>query len=227
MELFDFAQYQRDVCVEFAQVSRENVAVEPLLERLAQFAEQAEGLIEQDPGDRSLIDCGPGCSSCCIVNVSALMPEGLAIVCYARQQGDRWTEQLAGRLETLWRDVRGLDDDDRLFVRRPCAFLDDAGRCGIYPVRPMLCRSVTSTSAQSCREALANKLLGNEEGVLMNQFQQSLYESLFSGVAAGLETLELDGRSFQLTGLVRYLLKTPEAGTEWLQGRQLIWQDLY
>ena len=130
-------------------------------------------------------------------------------------------------METLWRDVRGLDDDDRIFVRRSCAFLDESGKCGIYQVRPILCRSVTSTSAQSCREALANKLLGNEDGVLMNQFQQNLYECLFSGVAAAMEEAGLDGRSFQLAGLIRYLLKTPDAGTEWLQGRHLTWQDIY
>ncbi len=227
MGSFDFAQYQLDVCTEFAQVCREDVAVDPLLVRLAQFAGQAEDLIAQDPGDRSLIDCGPGCSSCCVVNVSTLMPEGFAIVRYICQQGDKWTKRVTERLEALWRDVRGLDDDDRLFVRRPCAFLDDAGRCSIYPVRPLLCRSVTSTSALSCREALANKLLGNEDGVLMNQFQQSLYEALFSGVAAGVEDCGLDGRSFQLTGLIRYLLKSPAAGLEWFQGRQLNWQDLY
>lgn len=227
MESFDFAQYQRDVSAAFVRSCREKVDVDPMLGCLAQLAEEAEVLIEKDPGDRSLIDCGPGCSSCCVVNVSTLMPEGLAIVHYVHQQGREWAEQVTDRLEILWRDVRGLDDEDRIFVRRPCAFLDDSGKCSIYPVRPILCRSVTSTSAQSCREALANKLLGNEDGVLMNQFQQSLYECLFSGVAAALEDAGYDGRSFQLAGLIRYLLKTPTAGKEWLQGRQLTWQDLF
>ncbi|SHI82454.1 Putative zinc-or iron-chelating domain-containing protein [Malonomonas rubra DSM 5091] len=227
MESFDFVQYQGAISEAVARSCQSKDSVKPILQRLQTIAVEAEREIELHPSDRSHIDCGPGCSSCCVVSVSTLMPEGIAIASYLRGQGRECLQQAAERLDRLWYEVRGLDDEERLYVRRSCAFLDEAGHCTIYPVRPLLCRSVSSTSAIACRDALAGKVLGEETPVLMHQFQQSLYESLFSGVAAGLQQCGLDERSFQLAGLIRYLLKTPQAEQEWLNGKRLTWQDLY
>lgn len=227
MESFDLLQYQQNVGETIAVACQGGASLEPLLRQLQFWADDAEKQLARHPGDRTQIDCGPGCSGCCVVNVSTLLPEGFAIARFLTQQGEQTVSQAAERLEDLWRQVRGLDDDDRLFVQRSCAFLDDNGSCSIYPVRPLLCRSVTSTSAESCREALSGKLLGEEKAVLMHQFQQTLYEGLFSGVAAGVEKGGQDGRSYTLAGLVRYLLRHPEFEGEWLKGRRLTWQDIY
>lgn len=227
METFDYAQYQDRICNSVARAGRVGDALDAILELLQRISSEAEALIAQHPGDRSMIDCGPGCGSCCVVNVSTLLPEGFAIARHLQKQGCEYQQRAAERLDKLWREVRGLDDDDRLFVRRPCAFLDGQGSCSIYPVRPLLCRSLTSTSADSCREALSGKILGEETAVLSHQFQNDLYETLFIGFAAGLEKRGSDGRSFPLTGLLRYLLRHPEAEQEWLTGRQLSWQDIY
>ena len=227
MESFDFSQYQNRTSESVAQIVRGETALESILELLQQVADDAETHIEQHPGDRSMIDCGPGCSSCCVVNVSTLLPEGFAIARYLNQQGEESVQQAAQRLDKLWCEVRGLDDDDRMFVRRPCAFLDAQGCCSIYPVRPLLCRSITSTAAENCHDALTGKILGEETTVLMHQFQHDLYETLFIVFSTGLEQLGVDGRSFELAGLIRYLLRHPEAEGEWLAGRHLTWQDIY
>jgi hypothetical protein len=162
-----------------------------------------------------------------VVNVSALIPEGLAIVHYLQQLDDETRQQIADRLEDLWLAVRGLDDEERMFLRRDCAFLDAQGCCSIYPVRPLLCRSITSTDVESCRQALASQVFGEETSITMHQFQLQLYECLFSGVASGLERAGLDGRSFQVSGLVRYLLGHPEGEAELFGGKRLSWQDIY
>ncbi|WP_303720229.1 YkgJ family cysteine cluster protein [Malonomonas rubra] len=224
MESFDLLQYQQRVGESIVEVCREQTSFDPVQVQLRFWAEDAEKLLKQHPGDRSQIACGPGCCSCCVINVAILLPEGFAIVRYLKQQE---REHVAERLEDLWRQVRGLDDDERLFVQRSCAFLDEDGNCSVYPVRPLLCRSVTSTCSNSCREALNSKFLGEEKAVLMHQFQQGLYEGLFSGVAAGLEISGLDGRSYPLAGLVRYLLQDSEFETAWLEGHRLTWKDIY
>ncbi len=224
---FDFSRWQLGVRRTVAEAGRERQKG-ALLDCLEKLASQAEELLNfHAAGNRSLIDCGPGCGSCCVVNVSALVPEGVAVARYLRRLPKERREKIVARLEKLWCEVRGLDDDDRLYMRRSCAFLDDQGCCVVYPVRPLLCRSITSTDAQSCRDALSGKVFGEETAVLMHQFQQQLYEVLFKGVADGMEQLGVDGRSFQLSGLVRYLLRRPDTEEELLAGKRLAWRELY
>jgi len=228
MGSFDYRQYRSAITRRVVSCcDSQKGSIEPLLQLLQQVSSDAEIQLEQHCSDRSLIDCGPGCSSCCVVNVSTLLPEGLAIARYLRQCRAEAADEASLRLDNLWREVRGLDDDDRMFMKRNCAFLNNAGHCTIYQLRPLLCRSVTSASAQDCRDALSGKVFGEEKAILMHQFQQSLYELLFAGLADGLERSGLDGRSFQLAGLIRYLLKKPQAEQEWLSGRRLTWQDVY
>ncbi len=223
---FDLCQKLTAGVVE--ELCRRKSGPEKLLAELRQIETEAEAFLDRNPhGDRSLIDCGAGCGSCCVVNVSTLIPEGLAIVHYLQQLDEETRSKIADKLEDLWQAVRGLDDEERMFLRRGCAFLDDQGCCSIYPVRPLLCRSITSTDAESCRQALSGQVFGEESAVIMHQFQQQLYECLFSGVAAGLEKAGLDGRSFQVSGLVRYLLGHPEVEAELLNGKRLSWQELY
>lgn len=226
MNSYDFGIYQQQVTTTFLAACRTgNSAV--VLHQLQNCAEEAERLLAEQSDDRSLIACGPGCSSCCVVNVSTLVPEGVAIVCYLRQLGQEHVEIHSQRLEKLWRQVRGLDDEERLVASCACAFLDERGCCSIYPVRPLLCRSLNSTSVQDCRDALSGQVLGEEPAIVSYQFQQELYHSLFAGVAEGVEQGGLEGRSYQLAGLVRYLLRHPAAEKEWLAGKKLSWQRLY
>ncbi len=196
-----------------------------MIELAALWAEADELL--QKEGGRELIACGPGCGSCCVVNVAVSLPEGIAIAReLKRLPSDRLARQRE-RLDRLWREVRGLDDEDRMIARRPCAFLDDDGNCGIYPVRPLLCRSVTSTDPALCRAAVNQQVFGTTAPVVMHQFQQQLYESLFTGMTAGLEQAGRDGRSFPLSGLVRFLLGQADPEGVLSAAVRLTWDDLY
>lgn len=224
MERFDFVGWQKQVCSEIRHAGRDS---ERLLSTLRILSDQAERiLVESEQFDPDLVACRAGCKSCCVVNISVLFPEGLAIASYVQNLPETEQNQITKRLEELWRAVRGLTDDERVGISQSCAFIDDAGCCRIYPVRPLLCRSVTSTSAESCREALIENLLGESNQVLMNLFQKELFEKLYLGVGEGLEGAGLEGRSVKLTGLVRYLLKKPEAGSTLMSGEKLDWHDL-
>jgi len=227
MEDLTLAQCQEIVRENVTRICRTPEPVTPLLAELQRISSEAEGFLRNDSADRSLIDCGPGCGSCCVVNVSTLLPEGIAIARFLRRLDDEQRRLISETLDLLWREIRGLDDEERMLMRRPCAFLDAQGCCSIYPVRPLLCRSISSTDARSCRDALAGKIFGEDRPVLMHQFQQQLYQSLFTGYAAGLEAGGLDGRGFQLTGLIRFLLGDPGAERDLFAGGRLNWEDLY
>ena len=228
METFNFAQLKQQTEKRFSSQENTEIDISHLLEELSEICSEAETQIQlQNEGDRNLIACAPGCQSCCVVNVSITLLEGISIARFLRQLDPSVLVKVTLTLDKLWRDVRGLDDDERLLARRKCAFLDDQGCCLIYPVRPLFCRSVSSTDVDHCRAAVSGHVLGELQPVMMHQFQLQLYKTLFSGVADGLEQAGLDGRSFQLCGLVRYLLSHPDGDVDLLTESSLSWDKIY
>jgi len=79
--------------------------------------------------------CSAGCSSCCYRQLTVFPVEAERI--------RRWVEEQGG--------LAPYEPDQALAVGHPalllaveepaCKFLDAAGRCRIYPVRPVLCRT--------------------------------------------------------------------------------------
>lgn len=224
MERFDFSEVQDRACREIENAAGNANELLAALQRVIDEAEQK--LTTAEEFDDSLIDCRAGCGSCCVVNVSVLLPEGLAIAAYLGRLSSGERSGVIERLDELWRSVRGLSDEERISLRQSCAFLDDAGNCRIYTVRPLLCRSITSTSAENCREALVDDPFFGSSPVLMNLYQRQLYEAVYVGVGEGLQRAGLDGRSVKLTGLVRHLVKHPESGERLLSGKKINWHDL-
>ena len=79
-----------------------------------------------DPSELTMIACGPGCGDCCVLNVSVLLPEAITIARYLqRVLGEEELEGARIRLRELLVKTRWLDDEERLFLRQPCAFLDE------------------------------------------------------------------------------------------------------
>ena len=224
MSEFDFKSWSQLVSGRFATASDVFSLVEKLEEL---FAETEELLQCHEEGDRSLIACHAGCQDCCIVNVSVTLLEGIAISNFIRHWDEMRQQEIKIKLNSLWKVIRGLEDDERVLVRKRCAFLDAAGCCTIYPVRPLFCRGVTSIDVAACRAAIAAQVFGNTTEILMYQFQLDLYRVAYAALAAGLKQSGRDGRSFQLSGLVRFLLAHPDQEGPLLQSAALTWDDLY
>ncbi|QXE92765.1 YkgJ family cysteine cluster protein [Geomonas subterranea] len=93
------------------------------------------------------IHCGKGCSNCCRLAVHTGFAEALAI---ARQMGAeqaREVEAYALKLREMVQGVAELPHYLRLHRDNMgfCPLLNDDGACGVYPVRPLTCRSLIST----------------------------------------------------------------------------------
>jgi Fe-S-cluster containining protein len=172
--------------------------------------------------EKAHIACQAGCHTCCVVNVSVLFPEAVAIAEYLKKHFMRDDfEKLAVRINALYSSIRWLDDEERIFLRRSCAFLDDAGCCSIYLVRPLMCRSITSTDPERCKEAIGLQALGEAKPILMNLFQKALMEATFNGVAQGLEGLVMDSRGMRLTESVKLLMDKPGSVEDYLSGEPI------
>jgi len=209
--MFDFDTF-RQQCRDLAHAGMtetgvdESTAVVALLGPIYEHC--AQTLRQWQEGKECLpIACGPGCGTCCMVNVAVLEPEVTGIAHFVRQNFSRQgRRELEGRLRQLAHEVRWLDEEERLFVRRSCAFLDDRQNCSIWPQRPLMCRAITSTDAHACREALAAPVFGEEKPVVMNLVQRKIYEAAFQGLGDAMQARGLDARSSRLSGAASALL---------------------
>ena len=173
-----------------------------------------------DSAERALVACGPGCGACCVLNVTILFPEAIAITWFLKRRfSAEQLDSLRARLQDLLTRTRWLDDEERLFVRVPCAFLDAQGSCIIHSVRPLLCRSITSTDPEVCHDAVAMAPLDGAPCVEMNLFQKQIVDTVYTELAGALEELGLDHRPRRLSAAVLALLAEPGMVETFLSGR--------
>lgn len=169
--------------------------------------------------DRSRVACAAGCASCCVVSVAVLMPEAIALADHVRTVlPPEFSLALAQRVEAHYRQVRGLQEQQRLNLQASCAFLSAQGNCLVYPLRPLMCRSVSSNDPANCRAALSAADPETAPPVLMNLQQKQLCDSVFIQLAQAVAALGLDDRSTTLACAVHHLLQQPGLAAAWLQG---------
>jgi Fe-S-cluster containining protein len=170
----------------------------------------------------SRVACGPGCGDCCVLNVSVLFPEAIAIYCYLeRSVMAEERSDLRNRLHELSIATRWLDDEERLFLRQACAFLDRRKLCMIHRVRPLLCRAITSTNPAACREAIAMAPLDGQPCAEMNLFQKNLFDTIYRELGEALRDAGLDHRPKRLTTAVLALLDEPGIADAFAAGEQV------
>lgn len=220
---FDFTHFAQSLANQAAGRLRQARSPGDVAAALRTVTARVEADLNRHLGEESRhIACRAGCGTCCVVNVGVLFPEAMAICHYLEEQrSEAELADLTRRLDELFLETRWLDDEERIILRRPCVFLDDAGACTIYPVRPLLCRAVTSTDPHQCREALCAVVFGSEAPVLMNLFQKTLMETAFAGLAGGVEQAGLDARGLRLTAATRHLLADPGLGSAFLAGEKI------
>jgi len=173
-----------------------------------------------DSAERSQVACGPGCGTCCVLNVAVLFPEAITITWFLKRRfSDQQLDSLRSSLQDILVRTRWLDDEERLFVRVPCAFLDVRGSCMIHSVRPLLCRSITSTDPEVCHDAVVMAPLGGPPCVEMNLFQKQFIDTVYTELAGALEDLGLDHRPRRLSAAVLALLAEPGMVETFFSGR--------
>lgn len=223
-ENFDFSSYARQV----RKVSKTLMCHGGSATDLAGTVHLLTTAAERDlarfgtPPEASHVACGPGCGACCVVNVSVLFPEAVAIARFLQRRfSAEEMGALRDRLQELQRKTCWLDDEERLFLHEPCAFLDSLGCCKIHAVRPLLCRAITSTDSQACQEAIAMVALQGAPSVEMDLFHKTLFDTVYSEFGWALECLGFDHRPMRLTAAVLALLDEPELVALFVSGEKV------
>jgi Fe-S-cluster containining protein len=163
--------------------------------------------------DMPALACHQGCAACCDLRVAASAPEILLIAQYVVATRPAFAGIGVDLGDRVARDAAitsGLDDDQRLALRRPCPFIEDS-LCLIYRVRPLACRGHASFDKAACAEAMVG--LNNEALVSMPHFlvrcvvQNALLASLRdAGLAWGL---------YELNSALGLALANPGAEAAW------------
>ncbi len=183
----------------------------------------AESAVAADAlcGNRPMA-CGPGCPHCCVLNVAVLLPEGMVIADWLRQQHPAKTlDALREQLAAHSRRVRWMEDEERIFEHAACPLLDPAGNCSVHPVRPLECRGAASLDRDSCRTAFRPFFIDQEPRVPADLLRQAAFDSAFKALARALQHHGLDDRSIELGRGVLAFLDRPECRDLLLSGERL------
>lgn len=195
MSDFDLRQLEN----KFDEILRLDSSLE---EKLGKLLSICENTIYNNYNEFNMseIDCKAGCGYCCILNIATLEPEVKNIINYVNKNFDKnKRSELKKKIRENYIMIVGLDDEERISVRRKCVFLDENASCSIYSVRPILCRSVTSISAESCKEVIAAASFGENVPIISNLFIKEIYVTLFNSISKYISEKNGDAQSNKLT----------------------------
>lgn len=176
------------------------------MERIYLLAQEraAEDISEKEA---SHMQCRRGCSHCCRVHVPVLCIEADNIAAYLLSSLSADSlEILRKKLRYIKVHIAGYDEQERIVANIPCGFLGGDGECTIHPVRPLVCRSVTSADAEACRRAMTMSICEENAFIPMNIRHKSIYDSAFIALADAMKDMKTDCRSFEITDAVLYRL---------------------
>ena len=190
-------------------------------EDLAQGVAAFAVLVEELAGD-SEVACRAGCPHCCLLTVTVLIPEAAAIALHlAGKHSFEELTVLKAQLDSKRRLVRWMEDGERVRCLHWCVFLDAGDRCSIHPVRPLVCRGVTSLDRSLCQEALAPSNLVAPGAVPMDMMRKTVVEDAFCALVRAQADSGWGTRGIELSAGVAAFLAQPELIDLMLDGGRL------
>lgn len=162
------------------------------------------------------IACRAGCAACCHQDVAVLPVEAVAI---AATIGAATPEAAAWRAAVHATAARlaGMDAPARRRAGIPCPFLDAAGGCGIYDVRPLRCRGLHSRDADRCRGTAAPGAASDRSAFPIEPLH--LADAALAGLAEAWARRGAPAATRELTRAVAALLAAPARAGAVADGR--------
>ena len=213
------ADIDRLITPEMARLTDAN-SVNALVDRVAT---QVETMIERNwprPPEGKLLACRAGCAFCCNqyeVQVSAL--EALRIADHVRTtfSPDR-RQALERRIDEMEAKRAAVPPNDRALHSLPCPLLED-GHCGVYAVRPFVCRSVTSFDVEPCK-ARAEKPVA-PASIPAHGLIRAIARAAKNAFRRAAEAAPGKGGKLDLARAVQAALALPDAAQQWIGGEPL------
>lgn len=162
------------------------------------------------------VACAKGCPSCCSLRVTASAPEVFMIAAYLRAVTPTLLSHDIDLIKSLREcdaATRGLDEPQRVALRRRCAFIVQ-GACLIHRVRPLACRGHASHDRRACVEAAA----GRADEVPFSGPHRVVRVLVQSALQAAMRQRQLAWGVYELNHALLLALDDDTALSNWLAG---------
>jgi uncharacterized protein len=162
------------------------------------------------------IACKKGCAFCCFgAEVHASPPEVFRIADYLDERSNgRKKTALAARIA----DVAAAKAANRAQTTAPAVYpcpLLDAGRCGVYAVRPLVCRGFNSYDAGICER---HKIGGEKVTIKGYAHQDAIAQATLRGLQRGCAEAGRVGAAVDLAPALHIALTELDARRRWIAG---------
>jgi Fe-S-cluster containining protein len=200
----------------------ENKSLELVFEALKQTDEAIQKFVSQEPLPEAL-DCKSGCHYCCYNLPMATPPEALLIGHHLDLTfTDQQKQILNTKIQMILKKIAGKRPDEIFMMRHelPCIFLEES-MCLIYAVRPVICRTCSSTSAAHCKMIFDNR---NHRAKLRTYPQMyRILQTIHSHLTKFCLEKGCQSDTLRLSEAIEDYFKHPNAIDMWFQGK-LIFQ---
>lgn len=164
------------------------------------------------------LDCKPGCHYCCY-NLPVVTPLETLLIGHHFENTftDYKQKEIADRINSLLERIDGISPYEVVMMRHelPCIFLED-GRCIVYEVRPVVCRTCTSTSAEHCKMIFESR--NHRARLRCYQHIREIFQTVHSGLIDHCREMGCQAEALPLAEGIRDYLKHPDPSSAWLKG---------
>jgi Fe-S-cluster containining protein len=194
-----------------------NKALELAANELRRTDEAIQKFVSQTPLPEPL-DCSPGCHYCCYNLPVVTPPEALLMGHYVERT---FTEQdkkkIAERINKILVRIGKFSPYEVAMMRHelPCIFLEDA-MCMAYEVRPVVCRTCTSTSAAHCKMIFESK--NHRARLRCYQHIREIFTTVHSRLLDHCREMGCQADALPLAEAIKGYFKHPNPITAWVHG---------
>lgn len=198
-----------------------NNAVLPVLKDVMAYSHDIVDALESS-NQSPAVACGPGCSYCCYSQIHVLPIEALLILsfldeCFTRKQILLLMDKIEQRLQRT--REKSLGSLFSIKNELPCIFLEN-GICGIYQVRPFICRAWNSMDSSLCKKIFNSGKFDDE--IETSSARNLVFESSRSLFADFGKQLKLETVPFEMTQAIFNCLNTTNPLPLWLSGQDIL-----
>ncbi|MGO8920319.1 MAG: YkgJ family cysteine cluster protein [Stellaceae bacterium] len=183
---------------------------------------RAQQTIDEVTATAPKLGCKSGCAWCCYQSVEATIPEAILVAAQLADPGDPRRRRVLQN--AAW--LRGLSERERRRTGKPCALLGEDNCCSVYDDRPLMCRAMMASDAESCHKAHLAALHGQDGPIEVFLYAQYFILGDQAALRGILRDMGLQDDLVELTQAVAAILEDPTLVDRWLNRERVFGPEM-